>query len=105
MIGTFLILLFVSILMSKYNDTEQEKEREGEIKASTMIESNFLNSIFGWIIVIFNKFVIGKAIHMITDIEKISSSTHFNVSFGIKLSICLFLNTAIISYIIDIVLF
>lgn len=63
-----------------------------------------MNSTIGWVIVIFNKFVIGKVMHLITDTEKISTFTQFNISFAVKLSICLFLNTAIISFITDIII-
>lgn len=38
------------------------------------------------------------------DYELISNKTKFNVSYAKKLSIALFMNTAVISYIIDIIL-
>ena len=91
--------------MSKYNDSEEKKARLGKTKTIDVIEAKVLNSIIGWVIVVFNKFLIGKAIHKITHGEKITNNTDFNISFGVKLSICLFLNTAVISFIIDILLF
>jgi hypothetical protein len=63
-----------------------------------------LSFIVSWTIVLMNKFVIGKVLHYIVDYEKISNKTKFNISYAMKLSVALFLNTAIISYIIDIVL-
>ena len=69
------------------------------------MKANFLASVVAWVIVIFNKFVLAKVCHMITDTEKLSSFTELNISFAFKGSICLFLNTAIISFVIDIVMF
>lgn len=69
------------------------------------MKANFLASIVAWVIVIFNKFVLAKVCHIITDTEKLSNFTLLNISFAVKLSICLFLNTAIISFVIDIIMF
>jgi hypothetical protein len=52
-----------------------------------------------------NKFIIGWVFHLICDGEQISSLTRFNISLAIKLSIALFFNTAIMSFIIDIIMF
>lgn len=51
--------------------------------------------------VFFNKFVIGKVYHLIVDLEKISNKTKFNISFARKQSVALFINTALISLVID----
>jgi len=65
---------------------------------------NFLSFVVSWTIVLLNKFVIGKVLHYIVDYEKISNKTKFNTSYAQKLSVALFMNTAVISYIIDILL-
>ena len=53
---------------------------------------------------LFNKFVIAKVIHYIVDLELISTKTKFNIVYAKKLSVALFLNTAVLSYIIDILI-
>ena len=66
---------------------------------------NILSFTVSWEIVLFNKFIIGKVIHLIVDTEKISCKTKFNISFAFKLTIALFLNTAVISFVVDIIMF
>jgi len=55
-------------------------------------------------VVLFNKFVLGKAYHMIVDMELISTKSRFNVAFAQKLTFALFMNTAMISYLCDILI-
>lgn len=43
-------------------------------------------------------------IHYIVDLELISNKTKFNISYAKKLSIALFVNTACLSYLIDILI-
>lgn len=43
-------------------------------------------------------------LHLITDSERISGKTRFSISFARKYSVALFLNAAMISYVVDIVL-
>jgi hypothetical protein len=45
-----------------------------------------------------------KVVHYIVDYEKNSSRSNFNMQYGIKLTISLFVNTAILSYVTDIIL-
>jgi hypothetical protein len=60
-----------------------------------------LSLSISWTIILFNKFVIGKVYHLIVDMEKVSNKTAFNISFAYKQSIALFINTALISLVID----
>lgn len=53
-------------------------------------------------IVLFNKFILGQVYHKIVDNELISTKSKFNISFATKLTFGLFMNTAMMSYIIDI---
>lgn len=48
--------------------------------------------------------MMGFTFHNIVDTERISSKTKFNIQFATKLSVALFINTAVISYVIDIVI-
>ena len=64
-----------------------------------------LSTIISWTLVLFNKFIIGKCYHMIVDLEKIPNKTEFNVSFAEKLSVALFINTAVITYVVEIIHF
>lgn len=50
----------------------------------------------------FNKFVLGKFYHIIVDKELWSTKTKFNISFANKLSLALFLNSAMITYFVEI---
>lgn len=59
--------------------------------------------MISFIIILFNKFVLGKVFHIIVDYEKISTKTKFNISFAKKLATALFLNSAMITYIVEIV--
>jgi hypothetical protein len=43
---------------------------------------NILSFIISWTIVLFNKFVIGKVLHYIVDLEMISNKTKFNISYA-----------------------
>ena len=46
----------------------------------------------------------GFSFHKIVDTEKISSKTRFNIQYAYKLSAALFINTAVLSYVIDILI-
>ena len=53
-------------------------------------------------IVLFNKFVLGKVFHMIVDAEYYSTKTKFNIAFAMKLTIGLFVNSALLAYFVEI---
>ena len=44
----------------------------------------------------------GFSFHKIVDTERISSKTRFNIQFAYKLTVAMFINTAVLSYVIDI---
>ena len=56
-------------------------------------------------IVLVNKLAIEPLMKWITKIEKISTNTKFQISYANKLTISLFVNAAIVSYVIDILIF
>jgi hypothetical protein len=63
-----------------------------------------LTNSTSFIIVLFNKFGVAYILHLITDSEKISGKTRFSISFARKYSVALFMNAAMISFVVDIVL-
>ena len=69
-----------------------------------MLKINILSFIISLSIVLFNKFAVAKIVHYIVDDEKISSKTKFQISFVYKYALALFLNAAIISFLVDIVI-
>ncbi|CAD8112660.1 unnamed protein product [Paramecium sonneborni] len=101
MAGCFFLIWFLSELAERMNEQVEEQEKKG-IKDSLTQTFAFLTSQYiSWTVVFFNKFVIGKVYHLIVDLEKISNKTKFNISFARKQSVALFINTALISLVID----
>jgi hypothetical protein len=76
----------------------------GKINPWTEFKIESLCYVISILIVFFNKFGVGKILHYISDGEKWSIKTEFQISYAKKYSMCLFLNAAVISYTIDIVL-
>lgn len=97
----FGIIYALSAWSDKLNDMASE---EAETSDNSTWKINFISGSISWIIVFFNKFIMGFTYHHIVDSERISSKTKFNIQFAFKLSIALFINTAIMSYIADIVI-
>jgi hypothetical protein len=54
-------------------------------------------------LVLFNKFALGKILHIIVDKELISTKSKFNTAFAQKLATSLFVNTALITFIVEII--
>lgn len=54
------------------------------------------------LIVLFNKFCLGKIFHIIVDSEYYSTKTKFNIAFAFKLTLALFCNTALLTYFVEI---
>ena len=102
MISCFLIIYSLSSWADSLNDWAEEHRRD--INDWTYIKIDLISGSISWVIVLFNKFIMGVTYHHIVDSERISSKTKFNIQFAIKLTIALFINTAMMSYIIDIVL-
>ena len=57
-----------------------------------------------WVIVLFNKFLIGPAIKNFVVMEKIETKTQFNISMAKKVTVALFINTALLVYVIEIII-
>ena len=53
----------------------------------------------------FNKFVLPVLVHKIVDKEKWQTKTELNISYASKLTIALFANTALITFLVEIILF
>lgn len=100
MLLCFLIIYAISIKVDELNDWAEEHEET--VHKSTLTKIAILSGSVSWVIVLFNKFIMGYAYHHIIDTERISSKTKFNIQFAFKLTIALFINTALISYIVDI---
>ncbi|EGR27621.1 hypothetical protein IMG5_192990, partial [Ichthyophthirius multifiliis] len=65
----------------------------------------FLNYMISFIIVFYNKFFLPYIVHHIVDCEKWSTKTKLNISYARKLSLALFNNTALITFIVEIIFF
>lgn len=92
--------------LSKWADSLNDwaEEHEDEIDKWTKLKIDIISGSISWVIVLFNKFIMGITYHHIVDTERFSSKTKFNSQFAFKLTVALFVNTAILSYIVDIVL-
>ena len=77
---------------------------QGAVNPQTVINIMLFTWLTTLVIVFFNKFCVGVIIHQIVDLEKIGNKTHFQISFARKLSLALFMNAAVISYVIDIII-
>lgn len=62
----------------------------------------FMSFAISMSIVFFNKFVLGKVFHIIVDEEYYSTKTKFNIAFAFKLTIGLFVNSALLAYFVEI---
>jgi len=64
-----------------------------------------MSFVISTLIVIFNKFGLAILVHRIVDAEKWSTKTKLNISYANKLSIALFVNTALITFAVEIITF
>lgn len=64
-----------------------------------------LSLVISSLIVLFNKFGLPFLVHHIVDHEKWSSKSKLNLSFAFKLTLALFVNTSLISIVVEVVLF
>ncbi|CAK64341.1 unnamed protein product (macronuclear) [Paramecium tetraurelia] len=102
--AAFYSIYLISHKVAKYGDEAREEEIKGKLDHNTMLKINILSFIISLSIVLFNKFAVAKIVHYIVDDEKISSKTKFQISFVYKYALALFLNAAIISFLVDIVI-
>ncbi|KAL4476129.1 hypothetical protein ABPG74_009862 [Tetrahymena malaccensis] len=89
---------------SKKNNEDIDKEEYEKVHSSMTIISIF-SFLISTSIVLFNKFALPFLVHHIVDAEKWSTKTKLNISFAFKLTIALFFNTALITVLIEIILF
>ncbi|KAL4485796.1 hypothetical protein ABPG72_012336 [Tetrahymena utriculariae] len=104
---SFMSLSFVSIsaiakFQSHLIEHSYEEIQHGNIESSTFAFIKSLSFIISAIIVLFNKFVLAEVFHFIADSERWSTKTKLNISFADSLSLGLFLNSAIITYVVEI---
>lgn len=67
-------------------------------------KATVMTSMVSWVIVLFNKFLIGPAIKTFVLMEKIETKTQFNISMAKKVTVALFINTALLVYVIEIII-
>ncbi|CAD8136214.1 unnamed protein product [Paramecium pentaurelia] len=102
--AAFYSIYLIAHRVAKYGDEAREEEIKGKLDHDTMLKINILSYAISLSIVLFNKFAVAKIVHYIVDDEKISSKTKFQISFVYKYASALFLNAAIISFLVDIVI-
>ncbi|CAD8048026.1 unnamed protein product [Paramecium sonneborni] len=100
----FYSIYLIAHKVAKYGDEAREEEIKGKLDHDAMLKINILSYAISLSIVLFNKFGVAKIVHYIVDDEKISSKTKFQISFVYKYALALFLNAAIISFLVDIVI-
>jgi len=102
----FGVIFLIKYFQEKYLDSVLEGMGENEEETKKSIDHVFEFAVLmAFLIILFNKFAVGTAIDYLVEYEKISTKTRLHLSFATKLSICLFFNTALISLIIDILIF
>jgi hypothetical protein len=74
------------------------------VSAENQVKAAIMTSIVSWVIVLFNKFIIGPVFKQFVLMERIDTKTEFNISMAKKVTIALFINTCILVYIIEIVI-
>ena len=68
----------------------------------TTIKIDVISWTISGIIVFFNTFIIGWTCYRIVGLERIYSKTNFINRFAARLTVALFTNTALITYILDV---
>lgn len=77
---------------------------EGKDNEAHYLFASFMSLFISAMIVLFNKFALGTIFHKIVDEELYSTKTKFNIAFAHKLSIALFINSALVTYVVEILL-
>lgn len=57
------------------------------------------------IVIVFNKFLLSYILHLITDVEKHRKSSEYEFSFCLKYTLCLFFTTAIMTLLVEALVF
>ncbi|CAD8055184.1 unnamed protein product [Paramecium primaurelia] len=102
--AAFFIIYLISHRLALLGDEAHEEELKGKLDQDTKRKINIMSFSISMTIVLFNKFGVAKIVHYIVDDEKISNKTKFQISFVYKYALALFLNAAIISFLVDIVI-
>jgi len=92
----------ITHIQSKLVEKAYAEKKRNDIQGNSLLYVNILSFLISAIIVLFNKFILGIVYHHLTDLEKISTKSLFNISFGKKLSVALFVNSALITYFVEI---
>lgn len=77
MITCFALIYLLSNWSDSLNDWAEDHEET--IDSWTTLKINLISGSISWIIVLFNKFIMGFTYHHIVDSERISSKTKFNI--------------------------
>ena len=64
-----------------------------------------LTYLISALLILFNKFAMPIIVHKICDKEKWPTKTQMNISYATKLTISLFANTALITFLVEIIIF
>ncbi|CAD8147563.1 unnamed protein product [Paramecium octaurelia] len=102
--AAFFVIYLISHRLALLGDEAHEEELQGKLDEDTKRKINIMSFSISMTIVLFNKFGVAKIVHYIVDDEKISNKTKFQISFVYKYALALFLNAAIISFLVDIVI-
>ena len=73
----FVIIWMLSNWADSLNDWAED--HENEINDWTSLKIDLISGSISWVIVFFNKFIMGFTYHHIVDAERISSKTKFNI--------------------------
>ena len=98
----FLLIKTVNKIQGILIEQTYTEALEGNVNPTKFFWIQSISFFISVQIVLFNKFILGQVYHKIVDKELISTKSKFNISFATKLTIALFMNTAMMSYFIDI---
>jgi hypothetical protein len=102
MASCYFMIKGITHIQSKLVEKAYAEKKRNDIQGNSLLYVNILSFLISAIIVLFNKFILGIVYHHLTDLEKISTKSLFNISFGKKLSVALFVNSALITYFVEI---
>ena len=82
MFVVFMIIYLIAQFQSNLIDKAYENIEKGNIDVNVFSKIRAMSFMISTLIVLFNKFILGKVFHIIVDMEKISTKTKFNISFA-----------------------
>ncbi|CAI2377353.1 unnamed protein product [Moneuplotes crassus] len=92
----FLINLFLSFLREELGGASNKNKSTAEIVISSIISISFVSSI----VIANNNSVLAKVVRYISKYERHETYTKFNLTIALKLTACMFINTAVIPFIV-----